>query len=211
MHVALAVLSPDSERLEALRRAGSPGAGAAAGRRADLAAGLLPAADRTDVVWLQGRDRPAGDRGQRHPARRTRWSGRSSPASSSSATRTRPDRCRRCRRPPCSDGTAPTSSFASFTPASPPTASTSAIRRHRARRRRCSERRWSGAGRAARRSRSHPTRTILSSARTTPGTTPSSTAMIRAGSNARPVRTRAGQTRETRSMARAASTCACIA
>ena len=192
-------------------RAGSPGAGAAAGCRADLAAGLLPAADRADVVRLQGRDRPAGDRGQRHPAHESAWSGRSSPASSSSATRTRPGRCRRCRRPPCSDRTAPTSSFASSTPASPRIASTSAIRPHRVRRRRCSARRWSGAGRAARRSRSHPTKTIPSSARTTPETTPSSTAMIRAGSSARPAPTPAGRTRETRSMARAASTCACIA
>ena len=63
---------------------------AAAGRRGDLAAGLLPAPDRTDVVRLQGRHRPARDRGQRHPAREPAWSGRSRPASSSSATRTRP-------------------------------------------------------------------------------------------------------------------------
>ncbi len=50
------------------RGTGAASAGAAARYRADLAAGLLPAADGTDVVRLQGRDRAAGDRGQRHPA-----------------------------------------------------------------------------------------------------------------------------------------------
>ena len=48
-----------------------------------------------------------------------------------------------------------------------------------------------------------------SSGRTTAGTTPSSTAMIGAGSSAPPARTPAGRTRETHSMPRAASTCAC--
>ena len=197
VHVALAVLSPDAERLEALRRARPPCAGAAAGRRADLAAGLLPAADRADVVRLQGWDRPAGDRGQRHPADESdgaadqagrvhsRLPGRDGIVAADADAR------------PCWDRTAPTSSFASSTPASPRTAGTSARRPPRVRRRRCSARRWSGAGKAARRSRSPPTKTIPSSARTTRGTTRSSTAMIRAGSNARPVRTHAGRTRET--------------
>ena len=35
-------------------------------RRGDLASGLLPAADRSHVVRVQGRDRPAGHRRQRH-------------------------------------------------------------------------------------------------------------------------------------------------
>ena len=97
-----------------------------AGRRGDLAAGLLPAPDRAHLLRLQGRDRPAGGRGQRHSAARTRRSGRSRPARSSSATRTRRASCRRCRPRTCSAATAPTSSSASCTPASRPTGSTCA-------------------------------------------------------------------------------------
>ena len=62
----LAALSPTRERLAGRRRAGTPRACGAAGRRGDLAPGLLPAPDRTHVLRLQGRDRPAGGRGQRH-------------------------------------------------------------------------------------------------------------------------------------------------
>ena len=124
-----AVLSPDAERLEAVRHGARTCAGGAAGRRADLAAGLLPAADRADVVRLQGRDRPAGDRGQRRspPTNPTgaadqgrrvhsRLPGRDRLAAADAHTRR------------CSDETAPTSSFASSTLASPPTAGTSGRR-----------------------------------------------------------------------------------
>ena len=47
------------------RRAGPERPRAAARRRGDLAPGLLPAADRPDLLRLQGRDRPAGGRGKR--------------------------------------------------------------------------------------------------------------------------------------------------
>ena len=67
VHVAIAALSPDAARLEAVLDRARRAHEGAARCRADLASGLLPAADRTDVVRLQGRDRPAGRRGQRHP------------------------------------------------------------------------------------------------------------------------------------------------
>ena len=134
-------------------------------RRGDLAPGLLPAADRADLVRLQGRDRPARGRRQRHAAVATRRSGRSRRARSSSATPTRRASCRRCRPRTCSAATAPTSSSASCTRRSRPTGSTCARRPRTASRRRCSARRWSGAGRAARRWRSPPSATTPSSAR----------------------------------------------
>ena len=142
-------------------------------RRGDLAAGLLPAADGPDVVRLQGRHRPAGHRGQRHPAARTRTSRRSRRASSSSATPTRPASCRRCPRRTCSAATAPTSSSASCTRAWRRTGSTCARRPRAARTRRCSRPRWSAAGRAARRSRWRRSATIRSSAPTRGATTTS--------------------------------------
>ncbi len=48
-------------------REGPSRAARAARRRGDLAPGLLPAADRADLVRLQGRHRPAGGRGKRDP------------------------------------------------------------------------------------------------------------------------------------------------
>ena len=68
----------------------------AARRRAHLAAGLLPATDRTDVLRLQGRDRAAQRRGQRARALQPAANGPSRPARSSSATRTRRASCHRC-------------------------------------------------------------------------------------------------------------------
>ena len=72
VHVALAALSPDAARLEAVAERARRAHEELAGRRGDLAPGLLPAADRAHLVRLQGRDRPAGGRGQRHAAARTR-------------------------------------------------------------------------------------------------------------------------------------------
>ena len=121
--------SPSSPRRRAAggrRREGPPGPRGAARDRAGLAPGLLPAPDRADVVRLQGRHRPAGGRRQRPSPRRTRASGRSRPARSSSATPTRPASCRRCRPRRCSVATAPTWSSASCTPGWRPTASTCA-------------------------------------------------------------------------------------
>ena len=68
VHVALAALSPDAARLQAVVEKARRAHAGARRRRADLAAGLLPAADRADVLRLQGRDRPAGGRGQRQAA-----------------------------------------------------------------------------------------------------------------------------------------------
>ena len=66
VHVALAALSPDPARLRVVAREGAPRPARPPRCRADLASGLLPARDRTHLVRLQGRDRPAGRRGQRH-------------------------------------------------------------------------------------------------------------------------------------------------
>ena len=138
------------------RREGAPRPRGASRGRGDLASGLLPAPDRAHLLRLQGRDRPAGGRGQRH-----------SPVEpAGGAAQGRRDHPRLPRR----DGraaadadpggaraeTAPTSSSASCTPGWRRTGSTCARRPRAARRRRCSAPRWSGAGRAARRWRSSP-------------------------------------------------------
>ena len=68
VHVALAAISPDAARLQAVVEQARRAAPRACRRRGDLAAGLLPAADGPDVLRLQGRDRPAGGRGQRPAA-----------------------------------------------------------------------------------------------------------------------------------------------
>ena len=68
VHVALAAISPDAARLQRRGREGAARPRGARRRRGDLAAGLLPAADRADVLRLQGRDRPAVGRGQRPAA-----------------------------------------------------------------------------------------------------------------------------------------------
>ena len=73
-------------------------------------------------------------------------------------------------------------------------------------RRTSSGRRWSGAGRAARRSRSHPTPTTRSSGATPGATTTSASPTTPAASSARWVPTRAGPTRATRWTKKAAST-----
>ena len=65
VHVAIAALSPDPARTARRRRKGMARTGRAPGSRADLATGVLPAADRPDLVRVQGRDRPARGRRQR--------------------------------------------------------------------------------------------------------------------------------------------------
>ena len=127
VHVAIAVLSPDAgaARRPPPRRPARP-THELPGDRADLASGLLPAADRADVVRVQGRDRPARGRGQRPTPDELRGSGPSRPARSSSATPTRRASCRRCRLRTSSAATAPTSSSASCTPRWRPTGSTCA-------------------------------------------------------------------------------------
>ena len=184
VHVALAALSPDAARLQAVVEKARRAHAGARRRRADLAAGLLPAADRADVLRLQGRDRPAGGRGQRQAALQPAGAPAQGRARSSSATPTRRASCRRCRRRTCSAATAPTSSSASCTRGWRPTGSTCARRARAARKRRCSAPRWSGAGRAAPRSRSRPSATTRSSAPTRSATTTSSTATTRAASSA---------------------------
>ena len=113
---------------------------------------------------------------------------------SSSATRTRRANCRRCRLRRCSVETARTSSFESCTRGWRRTGSTSARKPQAARSRRSSAQKWSGAGRAALRSRSPPSKTIPSSAPTRTATTTSSTPTICAASNVRPARMRDART-----------------
>ena len=66
VHVAIATISPDAGRLEAVLDRARRGARAATRCRGDLASRLLPAPDRAHLVRLQGRDRAAGRRRQRH-------------------------------------------------------------------------------------------------------------------------------------------------
>ena len=82
---------------------------------------------RTSFGFKDGIGQPAVE-GSGRPPRELARARRSRPASSSSATRTRPASCRRCRRRTCSAATAPTSSSASCTPASRRTGSTCARR-----------------------------------------------------------------------------------
>ena len=211
VHVALAAISPDAARLQAVvekaRRAHEELAGVELIWRQDCY--QLPTGP--DVLRLQGRDRPAGGRGQRQgalqPAGAPPQAGRDHPRIPG---RDRAS-CRRCRRRTCSAATAPTSSSASSTRGWRPTGSTCARRARAARKRRSWAPRWSGAGRAAPRSRSRPSATTRSSAPTRSGTTTSSTATTRAASSARSVPTRDAPTRATRSTATAPSTSACTA
>ena len=66
VHVALAALSPDAARLQAavekMRRAHQE----LSGVEVIWSSGLLPAPDRAHLLRLQGRDRPADGRRQRH-------------------------------------------------------------------------------------------------------------------------------------------------
>ena len=160
VHVAVAALSPDAAALQPPWRSRRASAHARlAGRRADLASGLLPAA------------RPAGRRSASRTAsasprskgaaapRRTRWSGRSRPARSSSATPTRRASCRRCRRP---DVLGRNGTYVVFRKLHTEVAAYRQLpagqRRRAARTRRSSARRWSVAGRAALRSALSPDR-----------------------------------------------------
>ena len=134
------------------RRARTPRTRGAARRRGDLAPGLLPAADRTYVVRLQGRDRPARDRRQRdrrlEPARAADQGGRVPPRLPRRDGRAAADADAGGARPERHVHRLPEAAHE----ASPHTASTCARTRPTARRRRrCWARRWSGAGRAARR------------------------------------------------------------
>ena len=182
-----------------------------AGRRGDLAPGLLPAPDRADVVRLQGRDRPAGGRGQRQPAvepegaaaqgRRDhpRLSGRDRRAAADAdAGGARPQRHLRRVPQAAHEGRG--------LPAVP-------AREGREPRGGGAARREDGRALAERRparalARSATTR---SSAPTRSATTTSSTPTTRAASSARPARTRGARTRATRSTTTAASTSACTA
>ena len=165
VHVALAALSPDAARLQAVvekaRRAHQELPGVELIWRQDCY--QLPTG-RTSFGFKDGIGQPAVE-GSGSPASNPKES-RSRPVRSSSATRTRRASCRRCRLRRCSVATAPTSSSESCTRGWRPTGSTSARRPRAARRRRCSARRWSGAGRAALRSRSPRSATTPSSAPT---------------------------------------------
>ena len=207
------------QRALAGRRAARRGAARAracargsARRRGDLAAGLLPAGDRADVVRLQGRDRPAGDRGQRDRRHEPAPGSRSRPASSCSATRTRPASVPPMPTP---DVLGRNGTYIVFRKLHTRVAAYRRYLREKAASR--------GGGGAARREDGGPlaersaavalppTRTMPSSAPTARATTPSSTATIRAGSSARSARTHDARTHETRSTATAASTSVCTA
>ena len=124
VHVAIAILSPDAERLQASLEGARRTYQQHGRRRGDLASGLLPAADRAHVVRVQGRDRPAGHRRQRHP-------GHQPAGGAHQGRRVHPRLPRRNRRPAAharrrkySAGTGPISRFESCTPGWPPTVST---------------------------------------------------------------------------------------
>ena len=208
VHVALAALSPDAARLEAVVEQARRAHAGASRRRADLAAGLLPAADRAHLVRLQGRDRPAGGRGQRQPTvepegaaaqgRRDhpRLPGRDRRAAADAdAGGARPQRHLR-RLPQAAHA-------GGGLPAVPP-------REGREPRGGGAARRQDGRALAERRSaRARPgRRRSRARRRPAPQQRLPATATIRAASSARPARTRGARTRATRSTTTAASTCA---
>jgi hypothetical protein len=98
--------------------------------------------------------------------------------------------------------TVPTWCSGNCTPGWPPTGNTSAPKRQAVKKRRCSARKWSAAGRAVRPSRCAPSETTPVSARTPTGTTTSVTEMIYADSNVPPARMRGARTPATRSITR---------
>ena len=120
---------PDDARLEAVL-AGARDAlrRAARASRAIWRQDCLRAADRADLVRVQGRHQPPGHRGQRHPrhqpARGAVQGRRVRPRLPQRDRRAAPD----ARSPRCSAATAATSSSASSTPAWRPSASTCAPR-----------------------------------------------------------------------------------
>ncbi len=115
VHVAIAVLSPDEAERAAVAERARKAHAAAAGRRADLATGLLPAR-------RPGAPRSGSRTASANPRSRAAdgpppipTSDRSRPARSSWATPTRRASCRRCRPRRCWAATAPTSCSASCT------------------------------------------------------------------------------------------------
>ncbi len=187
---------------------GRGSARAAAGRRGDLASGLLPAPDRTHLVRLQGRHRPARGRRQRRLA--------DQPAGAAAqGRRDRPRLPRRDGRAAAdadARGARPQRHLRRVPQAAHPGRRLPAVPA----RKRGKPRGGGAAGRedgralAERRAAGALPRdaTIPSSAPIPSATTISSTATIRVGSSAPPARTPAAPTRATRSTTTAASTCA---
>ena len=157
VHVAIAVLSSDEARLRAVaekaREAHAELPGVELIWRQDC---YQLATGRTSFGFKDGIGQPAVEGSGRPP--RIPASGRSRPARSSWAIPTRRASCRPCRPRRCWAATAPTSCSASCTPRWRRTGATCAPGQRRGPRRTSSGRRWSGAGRAARPSRSRPTR-----------------------------------------------------
>ena len=182
VHVAMAVLSPDAERLEAVasaaRRAHEQLPGVEVIWRQDCY--QLPTG-RTSFGFKDGIGQPAIE-GSGIPAPNPHGAADQGRASSFSVTRTRRERCRRCRRRRCSAGTALTSSSASSIPASPRTAGTSASSAAIARAGGAARREDGGPLAERRAARARPRRRRSRARRgPTRGTTRSSTATICAG------------------------------
>ena len=166
----------------------------AARRRADLAAGHLHAAERADLVRVQGRHQPPGHRGQRHPrhqpARGAVQGRRVHPGLPERERRTAPDAAAR--------GARPQRHLRRLPQAPDPRGGLPPVRPRPAPRARPRRSCWppssSAAGRAARRWRSPRSATTPSWGPTRSATTPSSTSRTTtlAGSSARSAPTPGG-------------------
>ena len=195
VHVAVAVLSPDTARhqvaVEQARRAQQELSGVELVWRQDCY--QLPTG-RTSFGFKDGIGQPAVE-GSGRPSSNPR----ERPLKADeifSATRTSPVSCRRCRRQRCSAATAPTSSSESCTRGWRRIGSTWPHEQPAGPTRPSSAPRWSGVGRAAPRSRSRrPTKTP-SSAATRSATTTSGTTTTRAASSAPSARMPAARTRD---------------
>ena len=209
VHVAVAVLSPDAARLEAVvERARRAHAGAAR-RRADLAAGLLPAA-RPDARRSASRTASASPRSRAAADPPTNPQER--PIKAGEIILGYPDETGELPPMPTPEVLGRNGTYVVFRKLHTRVAAYRQYLRAQGSqpRRGGAARRQDGRALAERRAARALARraTTPSSAATRSATTTSSTATIRAASSAPPARTRGARTRATRSTTKAASTCA---
>ena len=165
VHVALAALSPDATRPRGGGRPGPPRPAELPGVEVIWRQDCYQLPDRTHLVRLQGRHRPARGRGERHRRRPTR---KEPPIKAGEFVLGYPDETGEPAADADPGGPRPQRHVHRLPQAAHPRRGLPAVPARQgarpARRRRCSAPRWSDAGRAARRSRSPRSTTTPSSA-----------------------------------------------
>ena len=198
VHVAIAVLSSDEAQLRRSRREGPRRPRRASRGRADLASGLLPARHRAEP---RSASRTASANPPSRAAADPPRNPRERPLKAGEIILGYPDETGELPPMPTPEVLGRNGTYVVFRKLHTKVAAYRSYLRDQGSepraRRTSSARRWSGAGRAARRSHSLPTRTTRSSGATRGATTTSSSPMTRAASSARWVPTPAGPTRAT--------------